>query len=171
MIDLRKEFDEILEEYGHDVLLQRTDRRVHCKCWNRGTSEADPECLICNGTGWVTRIERIRVRREDASQVITRPNRAQGSPLGKVWASSAVYYMRYSVVPQVGDFIYEVRWRHNQPVKILSAYEINDINALRGDRGRVEYYAGYARLDSTNLRHQNLQIRKIGPIVNYEWRH
>lgn len=170
MIDLRKEFDEILEEFGYDVLLQRTNRRIHCKCWNRTSGEGDPECPVCNGTGWVIRIERIRVRREDASQVVTRPSRVQSSPIGKAWTSSAVYYMRYSVAPQVGDIIYEVKWSQNQPVQLVAAYEINDINALIGDGGRVEYYAAYTRLDSTNLKHQSLQIRKIGPITNYEWR-
>lgn len=168
-IDLRKEHREIIKEYGHFVLLQRTDRKFRCSCWNESYREADSNCPKCLGTGFLYRIERHRVRRDHASQVMSRPDLNQPTEIGNVHQPARIFWMSAEANPREGDVIYEVGWKGNKPTHVIGAYEINDTEDKRADNGRIEYYY-VATSDKKSVRNvANIVVRKWGMKSNYEF--
>lgn len=167
-MDLRQEFNELLDEFGHYVLLHRTGRKIRCRCWNEKYQEADSNCLICGGTGWVSRIERHKIRRQRAVQVISQPNLNQQTTLGKMWIDAQSFYMHHNVYPKVGDYIYEVGWSGYRPTHLINAYRINDVDGHRGDNGRIEFWSSAGKAETINHSFKNILVRSIGPIKNYE---
>lgn len=167
-INLRDEFHEIMQNYGHYILIQRTGRSIRCSCWSEKYQEAEPECSLCGGTGWLSRIERHLTRKESASQIISKPNLRQQNPTGKTWIDTHHFYFYHNVHPQVGDYIYEVGWSGHKPTHLSRMYMINDIDPLRGDNGRIEYWTASAKAETINVDLKEQLIYQLGPIKNYD---
>lgn len=167
-INFRNEFDEFMEDYGYPVLLQRAGRKIRCRCWNEKYQEAESKCPICIGSGWVSRIERHTLRHK-AAPVISRSGMLNQAEVGKMWIEGRVFYMRHDSHPRVMDLIYEVGWTESQkPSHLMNTYRINDVVPNRGDNGRIEYWTVSTTSETTNLDWQNIVVRSIGPIQNYE---
>jgi len=161
-IDLRYEMKHILKEYGHQVLLQRTSRRIRCSCWSELYQEADKSCLLCGGTGWIIRIEKHIARGHDASLAVSKPDRVEDSRIGDIHTAAHVFYFEWNVHPRVKDMIYEVGWdKFGKPVNLIKAHEINNIQMERGDGGRTEFYVAYTKLSTVNLDMQNIIVQNI----------
>lgn len=170
-IDLRKELDKTIEEYGHFILLQRASSKLKCRCWNELRKEGDRSCPYCLGRGWVSRIERHKVRFNSAVSTMTRPMLTTLSPVGESWVDAKEFYFRYNVDVKAGDFIYEVGWSKNNPLKpthLIRAYVVNDMYEYRGDNGRIEYKGANVRRETSAMDIRNIVIRSLGPIQNYE---
>lgn len=168
-IDLRSEFQTILNEAGHYVLLQRSKKGLRCRCWNERYQEPESDCPICNGTGRVVRIERHLARRDSGSQVISKPYQVQQTPIGKMAIEAQIFYLKHDTKPQSGDYIYEVGWKNTQPTHLETAYIINDVQAMRGDRGRIEFWAVSVRQETKDVEYKRIAVRKLGPVKNYEF--
>jgi len=142
MIDLRKEFRLILDEYGHYVLLARTNRNAHCSnCWNSTTREPDSSCPACGGTGYAYRLERHKTRQDMKAPIADQRRGAlQQLPVGLSESELNVFYFMHNVRPVAGDYILLVGWDAGKPVNLYDVYEILDPQVRRGDGGRVEFY-------------------------------
>ena len=172
MIDLRKETELILGDFGHPILLQRSSRKIRCSCWNELYQEADSKCVLCNGIGWLVRIEKHLARRQDASVAVTRPNRVQDTLVGDVMTGANMFFVQHHVHPAVQDIIYEIGWdAKNNPINIISVHEINSVEPERGQRGRIEYYRVHTRLSGVNFIVKQIRPRKIGQETVYEFVH
>lgn len=158
MIDLREEFGQLLGDYGYYILLQRSNRKVHCRCWDPRYMEPQSDCMYCNGSGWVVKLERHICRSDPAMQPVTYPNLNAQSPQGEAWIPAESFFLTYSVKPQVGDYVYVVGWRGRRPTNLFAAYEINHVQPQRGDRGRVEYY-------KVSVKRVTMGIKRIIPRV------
>lgn len=170
-INLREELDALLDEYGHYVLLQRSSRRLRCRCWHEVRREGDPNCPYCLGRGRVSRIERHKVRYSSGLSTIQRPMATTLSPVGPSWVDGKLFYFKHNVEVQTGDFIYEVGWsakNKKKPTHLISAYLINDVYEYRGDNGRIEYKLASVRKETRNVTVKNIVLRALGPIENYE---
>lgn len=170
-MDVRKEFKEILDEYGHYVLLQRTSRRLRCRCYIEINGEGDPKCPYCMGQGWVSKIERHKTRTDAATQIVSRPSLKMSSPAGSVWVDSKVFYLQHDVGIRVGDLIFEVGWdpkNPNKPTHLMRAYAINDTYDYRGDNGRIEYKIATSKGEVILSEVRNIVLRSLGPVKNYE---
>ncbi|MCX7610393.1 MAG: hypothetical protein N2043_02245 [Ignavibacterium sp.] len=161
LIDLRHENKKMIEEYGHDVLVQKTNKKFRCKCWVESYREAKSNCPYCLGSGYVYRIEKHRVRRDNASQIISRPKLLQSTEIGKIHLPARIFWMSYDSEPKEGDIIFEVGWKNGKPTHVISAYEINDVEDKRADDGRLEYY--YVACD------EKKGIKNISKIVIKQW--
>ena len=62
MIDLKWEFDEIIREFGHPVILIRTYKGRDCNCVTELSQSANPKCPVCFGTGKINSSEIIKIR-------------------------------------------------------------------------------------------------------------
>ena len=170
-IDLRKEFNKFIEENGHYVLLQRTSRQIRCRCFDEIRKEGDAKCKLCLGKGWLSKIERHKVRYDSAIQIITRPNLNKLSPIGHSWIDGRTFYFKHDVKLQVGDVIYEVGWDAQQsqkPTHLIRTFAINDVYAYRGDNGRVEFNLASVKAETLNQKIRNIVVRSLGPVKNYE---
>ncbi len=182
-MDLREEFDRILGEYGHYVLLHRTSRKIRCICWNEKYKESSVElylqrtrlrvkldaCPRCLGSGWVSKIERHQVRRDNASQTVSLPDLKKQLIPGQLATGARVFYLRWNAAPQIGDYFYEVGWNDKRPTHLIQAYQINAVEDLRGLEGRTEYFLVVCREANIDTDIRRLTLRKIGPIENYEF--
>jgi hypothetical protein len=171
MVDLRKEFDKFIEENGHYVLLQRTSRKIRCRCWKEFEQEGDPHCKVCLGKGWISKIERHKTRYDSAIQIISRTNLNQLGELGKSWVDGRNFYWKHDVQLQVGDVIFEVGWdpkNAHKPTHLIRAFEINDVYKYRGDNGRTEYQMTPVKAETIKFDIRNIVIRSLGPVKNYE---
>ena len=168
MIDLRNEIHDIIEETGHYVLLQRTSRKIRCVCWDEKYQEAKNDCPRCLGKGWVSRIERHKVRRQNASQIISLPDLLKQMPVGVVGADAKVFFFRHDTHPKKGDIIMEVGWRGNQPTHLIEVFEITSVDDLREQRGRIEFYQVVAKEKTLDTNIREITVRRMGPIRNYE---
>lgn len=169
-MDLRREFHKILENYGHDILLQRSSRYIRCSCWNCKYQEPLSSCPKCMGSGRVVRIERHRVRTETATNIITLPGRKQQTPIGQVSQQTRAFFMMHDVHPKVGDVIYEVGWDKDRPTNVLHAFEISYADEKRGKNGRIEFYQVSSKENNTTaLDYDNILKRRIGGKINYEF--
>ncbi len=168
MIDLRQGLSEILRDYGHPILYQRSNRKIRCKCWDNRWREADPRCPICLGSGWLIRLERHIVRGNNAMQTVTYPNLHEESPIGNSWVPADVLYVKYSVHPRVGDVVIEVGWKGLRPTNVRYVYEVNHIQPNRGDNGRIEFYEMYIKSIPFDSSKYKIALKKYGSVITYE---
>lgn len=182
-IDLRKEIGEILEDSGHYVLLQRTSRKLRCICWDEVAQESSMKkyrqltnysgnslksCPKCMGAGWITRIERVKARRDSASDVISETSRLQTLNVGQQNFDNRVFYFNDKIRPQDGDYVYEVGWDGLRPTHLIKAYRIQVAADLREKDGRIEYWQAVCKQDNIGTGIEGFTMKRLGPVVNYE---
>lgn len=167
-MDLRKEFHDMIEGYGHHVLVHHTSRKIRCSCWNEKYQEPRSSCPYCFGRGWVGRMQRHKVRRETAANIISLPVRIISTAMGQVATDTMTFFMRHDSGVKVGDMIYEVGWDKSKPTHVMSAYEVNYVDDLRGDKGRVEFLQVAVKERNSSLKMKDVRVRRVGKLVNYE---
>lgn len=164
MIDMRQEFDKIMDGYGHYILVVHNNRNIRCSCWNSKTQEAVKTCPLCFGLGHTPVVQKEICREKiitvsDSMGRILRPDE-----YGESTVPSRVYYLRYNVNIDAKDFIVDCKFdRKDMP--LLSDYRIYEVNYAeyyRGERGRVEYVKAYASTDSVNMEIVAANIRTSG---------
>lgn len=182
-IDLRKEVEEILEDHGHFVLLQRTSRKLRCVCWDEKMKESSIErykksmgiidtdlktCPKCVGLGWVSRIERVKTRRQLAADIISLTSRMQTLSVGQNTFDTKLFFFEHDINPKEGDYIYEVGWDGMKPTHLINSYRIQVSNELREKQGRIEYWQVITKEDNIGTGIQGFTIKRLGPVINYE---
>ncbi len=167
-IDLRKEIDDILKDYGYYVLLQRTSRKIHCSCFKEKYQEPDSHCPICYGSGWVNRIEKHKTYSQNQSLVVSKPGLNTMGPLGYIYTPANVYHFKHDVHPQIGDLIYEVGWNKDRPVNLHRCFKLSHSEAKRGDNGRIEFYFAASKAEAIDFKFKEWTIHSIGSKKNYE---
>ena len=168
--DLRQEFDDILETYGHNVLIVRSDRTLRCTCWNEKTQDADRECPICFGKGWVPVIEKHTVRTQDTDNETALPAQGQGaSKIGDVATPGRLYFARYNMVIRSTDLIVDVDWSETgRPIYNGGGiYEVSHVEPMRFDRGRVIFQNVYVRDEPVEKIIRGINIVNTNGIKNY----
>ena len=108
--DLKKEFDDIINEYGHYVLVLRKDRRTYCSCYNEVTREANRTCPYCLGLGYNYVAEKHRVRSEDESDPTSLNRLMMNKGVGHVVADDRRYFVRTNCHVESKDLFLEVDW-------------------------------------------------------------
>lgn len=170
-MDLRKEFDKLLKQYGHYILLQRTSRKIRCRCFDEVRQEPLNSCSICLGKGWVSKIERHKVRYDSSIAQTSRGTLSTMTPAGAMWTDGKLFFFRHDVDMKVGDMVFEVGWdpkNPHKPTHVIRSYELTDMFEYRSDNGRIEYRAGISKSQATNNNIRNIVVRSLGPIKNYE---
>jgi hypothetical protein len=124
-IDLRLEYDQLVEDYGHEI---RYARKTTMPC----TAEVSNHdlCKECLGTGVVLMYETHTVRRDTATIPETWPGSVSLKSVGDWQVPAYIYYMRHDSHPETNDLI----------IDSDKIYEIKFPDPLRGDKGRIEYY-------------------------------
>ena len=139
MIDLRDKFDNVLEDYGHYVLLIRQNKKIKL-----------PKSYDNNlGLEYGYTVERHMSRSMTASIPETLPRMNTGMIAGEMAIASKMFYFRYDVRPSEGDLVVETSWEDDRPIidEYTAIYEINYPEPFRGDKGRIEYFRAACRLN------------------------
>ena len=154
--DLRAEFKAILEgdsfnlQQGHWVVFRRLDITEKSIYWDEGYRESP------GGPPYEYTEESVLCRyRSITSGGLTRFFEMD-TQTGVIHVDFRIYYLEYSVAPEIQDEIYELDWNDHtvRPNPMDSTlvrtekFNINDIYPLRGDYGRIEFYACLCRREN-----------------------
>jgi hypothetical protein len=162
--DLREKFDKLLNDYGNYIIYVRTNKNLHCKCWNPQQESSNPKCPICFGTGFVVKVEIRKARSRSASTPVSYPNLMQHEEPAITDDPGYFFYMRWDSNPKTEDIIIDVSWNNGIPT-FTNAYEINFPEPLRGKGGRIEYWRLACRAKSSRevyingLKRYNIRLR------------
>jgi hypothetical protein len=170
-MDLRKEFDTILEQYGFPVLVVRSDRKLRCSCWNEKTQEADRECPICFGLGYVPVVEKHMTRSTDTSVPESLAMLGSETPsFGAISVPGRVYYMRYNAILHPTDLIVDVDWTSTgRPVYNGGGiYEVSHVDPKKFERGQLIYNKVYVKDKPVEKEIRGIRIANANGIKNYE---
>lgn len=169
LLDLRKEIDNILSEFGYDVILLHNDKRIKCpSCWSTVNSEPLSDCPICLGTGYLYSISKRRARNSSlvisgngASNVISSMiyNQTNG-PANQRFDMDAFYFPHDTKIA-VNDYILRAVWKNGIPLDITDVYCVVRYDMLKGLNGRVEYVYAMASLRPTMLEPFRKMIGRI----------
>lgn len=161
MVDLIREIDSIFDDYGHYGLLIRNDKKQQCRCVNKVSLAPSDKCQICLGTGYINRVERVRIRSRATSASDTLPKVVNFTEIGNVGIALRTFYMDHAVRPKRQDLLVLCEWEGLKPIldEYAEIYEINNAEPMRGDGGRIEYFLVLAKSDPVNMevRFHNLQ--------------
>ena len=135
-IDLRKEFDEMMEQHGHWIWLRRSNRSKRCVCWNETSSTKNASCTICTDDGFVYYEEKhVAFDRPILAVRPTATAESMANP-GFIQINGKVYYMRYQTNPNIKDEIIE----RDSDGNIFEVWDIESTEAKRDQLGRIEYF-------------------------------
>jgi len=171
MADLRTEFEGILKDFGHNVLLIRSDTQLRCTtCWSDKTQEASRECPVCFGLGYVPIVEKHTVRVEDSSIAISYPDMAQGFKFGEMATPGFRYFMKHDAKVSIGDLIMEVEWTDSGKPVYNGGYlsSINHIDRKRWEGGQVIFQKVYTSDEPIEKEIRGIRIVNSNGIKNYE---
>ncbi len=153
-IDMRESLRTILEgdgagmaPQGHWIIYRRFDLTQRSQYWDDEYKES------IRGPSWQYTDEPHLVRYQQiTSGGLVRFFEMEAAP-GIIHVNYRIYYLKHDIAPKRTDFIYEINWPdHSEEPEIGQLvlpdddkYNINDIYPLRGDNGRIEFYACLCR--------------------------
>jgi hypothetical protein len=148
-IDLRSELDELfhgsvdIPGFSFEVILRHVDRTQRCPCWDHLKQEANGQCARCKGKGWlvfdkvVKSVKRKYVGKEEEDKA------------GVYEIDSTLFFFEHDVDISEEDSIIEVRTDDSgkilSPVSYLKIHDVKDVEPLRGNNGRVEFFQVFAK--------------------------
>lgn len=152
MVDLRKEFKEILNDFGTYYLLVRSDRVTRCECVDTLYNAAKDNCPICFGTGHINIVEKIGGRDIVAAipETISRAITQTGA--GSISLPTRRFYLKHDVRPKRKDLLIVCTWENDKPVidEYTEIYEVNHSEPKRANSGRIEYFIASCLNDPIN---------------------
>lgn len=146
MNSLERDFNRIIEVYGHDILLLHSDKKTKCTCFDEITGSSDRSCPFCFGMGTVPVIEKHRVRDQDMQVPDTLPYIASQQLFGDMAVASRSYFFKKDVVIKVDDLLIDVEWNGNLPVYTDGGiYEVSHIDPQRFINGELTFQKVYVK--------------------------
>jgi hypothetical protein len=146
MVDLRREFADLIEDYGSYYLLVRSNRKKHCKCVDKLYNTAEKKCPICLGTGYVNVAEKVKGRDSMAAMPVSLPRLGQLSEPGNISIPAKEFFLDHTSRPEKEDLIVVCQWDGIKPIfdEYTEIHRISYVQALRADDGRIEYFIASA---------------------------
>ena len=138
-IDLRKEFNSILKEYGLRVILLSEDLSTRCSCYDNLHKSGNSSCQSCLGSGVISKARCVNVVYQST---YANPNNYMAmTEVGLSNNSTVTIYCDNSTKPKIKDKIMIVgRDSNNIFNTIVEMCVVMLCNEVRGDNGRIEYY-------------------------------
>lgn len=141
MTYMENQFDEIMERYGHDVLVLHHDKTVQCSCYKKVLGSVDRTCPFCFGMGYIPIIKRYTTRRIDGAISDTVPRSGNVQNFGSMVVENKHYYFGKDVPIKEQDLIIEVEWDGLKPVyKNRGVFEVDHVHSFKFEKGNVLYY-------------------------------
>lgn len=155
-IDLRREMAELAKENAYEVLIQKTSRKIRCSCFNEKYNEPDTKCPKCIGTGWLFKFEKQKAFKQSASpsgQIVY-------TDIGTMLSGYNTFFFEHNVSIDEGDYIWEVTWKEDKPIKLVNLYKVQSVDRKRGPSGSIQYKLIYAQKEVLDKEFKNMYIGK-----------
>ena len=148
-MDLRAEFQSIMQEYGRPILLLHKDETKRCPCWNDTYGTASKECPICLGLGYVFTLERHMARTVIQSIPETLPRINRSLAPAEISITSRIFFTTHDVIAKEKDLIIDTSWSGDKAIidPYTGVYEVGYVEPERGDNGRIEYIKIFTKID------------------------
>lgn len=134
-LDMRKEFVDLLKDYGRTVLYRRSSRQVPCVCYSSIHRSGDPGCEVCDGSGKMVEFQKAQIIDQSRGQ-----SGPEDTSIGRLDQKERTVWFRHDFYPRVGDMYYQVGWKGNFPVSLHNVYEVVAVQEVTGDKGRIEHH-------------------------------
>lgn len=158
-IDLRKEFQVILDSDGLDYLFLIQSRTIRCSKWSG--KEHNPRCLECGGTGWAIRFGKYKAIKQNASTLINHAVLTQNISMGSVWSPGYIFFAPPHIPLQIKDRIFEVGWRNGIPWGMNQYFTVNHLDVMRGVDGKPAFLYIGAMTESVDAPFQNTLVNAL----------
>jgi hypothetical protein len=151
---MREEFRKIMEgdgatdlPQGHWIVYRRFDTSTKSPYWNDEYKESR------EGPTWIYTDEIQYARYQQVTSGGLVRFFEMEMPPGVIHVNYRIYYLDHEVAPKRTDYIYEIVWEDHSVKPTIGQlvlpdedkYNINDVYPLRGDHGRIEFYACLCR--------------------------
>ena len=167
-MNLRKEFDAILHQYGHYVLIVRTDRKTTCTCYNPTTGSVSKTCPYCFGLGTIPIIEKHITREKDLNVPETLPYLSTQQLFGEMAIATRGYFFKPEVVIQPHDLIIDVDWNGVQPIYSgRGLYEVSHVDKKRFEFGEFTFQKVYVKDNPIEKEIHSIRIIERAGETNY----
>jgi hypothetical protein len=146
MIDLRKEFRDLISDHGHWMVLRQAIPGRRCACYNPKTKSISSTCNRCLGTGYAY-VDRFVKGRKSRPIGITQALGAERvTAIGQMAPIDNIFYIQHNMRPTSVDYVLCIALDPvtNSPIvpyRVLSVHRISDVREQRDKGGRIEYYA------------------------------
>lgn len=169
-MDLREDFERILQDFGYNVLIVREDTKVRCSCWSEKTQESPRSCPVCFGLGTVPKIEKHTTRMQDASVPISYPGMSKRTEIGDMAVPGLAYFFKHDVRLSIGDLIVEVDWSSSNKPTYEGGYisSVSHIDNKRWRGGQSAYQKAYTEDEPFQKECRGIRIVDVNGIKNYE---
>jgi hypothetical protein len=146
MVDLRREFKNLIENYGSYYLIVKANRQRECKCVDQLYKTPKKECPICLGTGFINAVEKIKGRDTMSSMPVSLPRIGEMAEPGVISIPARDFYLEYTARPEAQDLLIICEWNGLRPIfdEYTEIHRIGYVQPLRGDNGRIEYFLASA---------------------------
>lgn len=138
-IDFREEVKELESAYGINVVHIQNSKYIKCKCFNDLYKTGNPKCNLCFGTGRVTTLsikKAIKYNQEGGSV---------DTELGNIVKDKNVFIFNHTYEISEKDYILMVGFNNGCIKDIKNQFEVEYVDEVRGDRGRIEYKIVYTK--------------------------
>lgn len=169
IMKLKRDFENIIEKYGHDILLLRSDKKTMCTCYNPVTGSIKSDCPYCFGMGSVPVIEKHKVREQDMRVPETLPYLPDTQLFGEMAVATRAYFMRMDSHPNPHDIIVDVDWNGQIPIYSgRGIYEISHIDAKRFENGEFVFQKVYVKDDPIEKHIRGIKIVEQAGKILYQ---
>lgn len=149
-IDLRKEVSGMMNSYAIDILCQKASKYFKCTCFEELHRSADPKCPKCRGTGKLVGIQRHRGIPEEFEPGAARSS-VKRTEIGDAILQDIKLYIKHDTQLKIKDIIFTVGFNNDKAVTLHNVYEVTYVEPVRGDNGRIELVAIYAKAIPTYI--------------------
>lgn len=146
MQSAEREFNLILQDYGHPVLLLRQTTKIRCSCYDAVTQTADRKCPYCFGLGTVPVAEKHLTRDVDMRIPDSLPYIGNMQLFGELAVGARSYFFKKDVKVKENDLIIDVEWNGNLPI-YTGGYilEVSHIDPQRFRNGEIAFQKVYVK--------------------------
>ena len=169
-INLRSEVNYLINSYGITILYIRNSKYMKCKCYDELYKSGDHSCEVCFGTGKITSIEPIKCFYNNNSYY------SKLSGAGKYNVDIGQFVFKHDSKVDFNDLILIVGYNGDKIVDVKQVYKINNINEIRCDDGRIEFYEVDVMTDNTlfgkfnnYVKYENLKLSKFNRMSIGRW--
>jgi hypothetical protein len=167
---LRDAFDDMLRDFGYNVLVVHQDKILRCSCWSEKNQEASRDCPVCFGLGTVPVIEKHTTHGTVESIPQTLPRAMQALNTGPMVVGGRAYFFRWNNPIQLRDLVVEVDWdAMGNPIYnngLISS--VNFVDTKRYEQGQTAFVKAYVEDNPVRRNVRGVRIVKSQGIKNYE---
>ena len=144
-MSLKNEFDNILKQYGHDVLLI-SQTNIRCTCYDALTGSTNRKCPYCFGTSYIPKITKEITREEDSNISSSLSMISDFQTFGEMIVTGRYYFFKNDVEVKANDLILDVDWKGNRPIHVgRPVLKVSHVDRKRFINGEVVFQKVYTK--------------------------